>query len=377
MTRLTSDLSAGDTGRIEQYNNLRIETKASAYLFAFAQSTPDLTLKVSPGQIYFGTTLVEYAGGNSPSFTAPTTHPRIDILSINNSGALVRTAGDEGATPTAPDVPVGETPIAQVYNRVGQTSIKDADDSTNGYIQKDLRPFLSYTPTDIQTFTGDGTWTKPDGAKSVLIEIWGAGASGGAYAGGTSFDGAGGGGGGEYKRAIIPASGLGATEAVVVGDGGSSVTSTGSRVGGNAGGNSSFGGLTAVGGKVGSSQTGGAGGSQYGVTNGLWGGSNGENAMYSAGGGNAISGDKRTGGDSIYGGGGGGAGYHDQNQSGGESTFGGNGGTGRGSFQSNATGNAGSAPGGGGGGAHAYGTGGNEAISGAGGDGRVRITTYF
>ena len=145
MTRLTSDLSPGDTGRIEHYNDLRTEAKASSYLFAFEQSTPDLTLKVSPGQIYFGSTLVEFAGGNSPSFTAPTTNPRIDILSINDSGTLVRTAGDEDASPSAPSVPAGEIPIAQVYNRVGQTSIKDEDDSSNGYIQKDLRPFLNTT----------------------------------------------------------------------------------------------------------------------------------------------------------------------------------------------------------------------------------------
>ena len=158
MTRLTSDLSAGDTGRIEQYNDMRTEAKASSYLFAFEQSTPDLTLKVSPGQIYFGSTLVEFAGGNSPSFTAPTTHPRIDILSINSSGTLVRTAGDEDASPTAPAVPAGNLPIAQIFNRVGQTSIKDEDDSSNGYIEKDLRPFIrlsEWTLLDEWTYSTD------------------------------------------------------------------------------------------------------------------------------------------------------------------------------------------------------------------------------
>lgn len=156
------------------------DMNATRYLRAKAQDTPDLTLKVSPANVYFGNTLVEFAGGNSPSFTAPTSNPRIDILSLNDTGTLIRTAGDEGVTPTAPTIPAGNIPIAQVYNRVGQTSIKDEDDSSNGYIYKDLRPFIKHQINPItRVYTSDDTWTKPAGLTYIEVELVGAGGGGG------------------------------------------------------------------------------------------------------------------------------------------------------------------------------------------------------
>ena len=175
--------------RAEDVNALREDARASSYLLTHEQDTPDLTLQVEAGNIYFGSTLVEYAGGNSPSFTAPTTNPRIDILSINDSGTLVRTAGDEDASPTAPTVPAGEIPIAQVFNRVGQTSITDTDDSSNGYIEKDLRPFIKATKTiNVETITADGNYTPTAGTKYIeyiLIAGGGGGAGGSGTVGGS------------------------------------------------------------------------------------------------------------------------------------------------------------------------------------------------
>ena len=142
MTRKTSEITAGQTGRIDQYNKLRDEAKASSYLLAYEQDTPDLTLKVSPGNVYFGSTLVEFAGGNSPSFTAPSVNPRIDILVINIDNEIEIVQGTENTEPEPPNIPVDVRPIAQIYNRVGQTTILNEDDSSNGYIQKDLRQFF-------------------------------------------------------------------------------------------------------------------------------------------------------------------------------------------------------------------------------------------
>jgi hypothetical protein len=127
---------------------------AATYLFARQQETPDLTLRVEAGNVYFGNQVVQFAGGNSSSFTAPSSDPRIDILSLDSNGNLVRTEGTEDSSPTAPDVPAGNIPIAQIFNRVGQTQINDSDQSdSNGYIQKDLRPFL----TNDFVFGGDGS----------------------------------------------------------------------------------------------------------------------------------------------------------------------------------------------------------------------------
>lgn len=149
--RKTSNITAKQTGRIGQYNDLRQEAAASSYLMPYADG--GLTLKVSPGNIYFGSTMIEFAGGDSPSFTAPSTNPRIDILSIDNTGTLVRTAGSEASTPVAPLLPTGNIPICQVYNRVGQTEITEIDDTANGYILKDLRLFIrDFQPNQIVAY---------------------------------------------------------------------------------------------------------------------------------------------------------------------------------------------------------------------------------
>lgn len=56
---------------------------------------------------------------------------------------------------------------------------------------------------DIQTFTADGTWTKPAGCRFVRIELWGAGGGGGGgrRAGASTWraGGTGGGGGGIFQ----------------------------------------------------------------------------------------------------------------------------------------------------------------------------------
>lgn len=82
------------------------------------------------------------------SIPAPSANPRIDRidfvrgLGVNSvPGGPTRTAGTEAASPVAPAAPDNSIPLATVYCRVGMTSVKDADDSTNGYIT-DARVFL-------------------------------------------------------------------------------------------------------------------------------------------------------------------------------------------------------------------------------------------
>ncbi len=145
---------------------------SASYLKAYQQSTPDLTLLVAKGNVYFGATLVEFAGGNSPSFTAPSSDPRIDILSLNDSGTLTRTAGTEDASPTAPDVPAGNIPICSVYNRVGQTEILDEDDSSEGYIYKDLRGFIFQQPEmDWEGFTATDNLRHSNDAEKTTTSL--------------------------------------------------------------------------------------------------------------------------------------------------------------------------------------------------------------
>ncbi len=138
-----SKVNIGDRVLASQYNNLVDDAKGGSFLLPHQQSSPDLTLKIEAGVCYVGATRVIYAGGNSPSFTAPTTNPRIDLLVIDNAGTLTRVAGTEAGSPVAPAYPSDKLVICEVYNRTSQTQIFDTDQGAGkGYIYNDVRPFL-------------------------------------------------------------------------------------------------------------------------------------------------------------------------------------------------------------------------------------------
>lgn len=121
----------------------------------------------------------------------------------------------------------------------GGAAHANATTSVAGFMSATDKTKLDGIPAaDRQVFTASGTWTKPAGLPAdqlVMIELWGGGG------GGRASTASSGGGGGAYVRAIVSAFSLGATEAVTVGAGGALAT---------AGGNSSFAGLTALGGGV-------------------------------------------------------------------------------------------------------------------------------
>lgn len=106
------------------------------YLWVTAQSTPDLTVQVSAGVAFVGGTLAGDTDGVSSlsGFAAPATNPRIDIVQMADDGTISRKAGAESASPSAPSPDTDNIKIAEVYCRVGMTSVKDTDDASNGYI---------------------------------------------------------------------------------------------------------------------------------------------------------------------------------------------------------------------------------------------------
>jgi hypothetical protein len=237
------------------------------------------------------------------------------------------------------------------------TSTGHDHDGVNSKIvteMKDLADIIGLTgatPTaskvNVQTFTANGTWTKPTGATRVYVINWGAGGSGGASALGHSAGGA----GGAYTTAWFDASVLGATETVTIGSGGAAVSGTSS---GNHGGDSSFGThLVSGGGRRGAAGSNNAvAGLRFNLITSIqeYGGTGGSNTT--------------VGSSSIFGGAGGGG--SDGNNAGGTSIYAGNGGAG----VDGGNGIAGSTPAGGGG-ASKGGT------SGAGARGEVRVYTLL
>lgn len=98
------------------------------------EDPPSMKLVVAAGRANLDGTHTLYAGGTTGTFTAPVSHPRIDLVALNSAGTLVTIAGTEAASPTRPST-AGYLPIAFVSLAVGQTAITDASIA-------DARPWL-------------------------------------------------------------------------------------------------------------------------------------------------------------------------------------------------------------------------------------------
>ena len=77
----------------------------------------------------------------APTGGAPPDLRRIDLVQYTDALGINIVTGVEDAAPSAPAVSANSIGLAHLYCRNGMTSIKDADDSTNGYIV-DVRTYL-------------------------------------------------------------------------------------------------------------------------------------------------------------------------------------------------------------------------------------------
>ena len=108
-----------------------------------AMSPPGLSVEVQPGYAFVSNFAYKLAAAmETADITPPTANPRIDVVQARLGTWDVSTVtGEEAASPVAPDVDADCLALGQLYLRVGMSSIKNADDSTNGYIT-DVRAFL-------------------------------------------------------------------------------------------------------------------------------------------------------------------------------------------------------------------------------------------
>ncbi len=100
---------------------------AAAFAPHAQATTPDMTVAVDAGALMAWGNAVPVAAQSTAVITAPVSNPRIDRVVIDaGNGVIATLTGTESATPTAPTIPAGFLPIAQVSLQPGVTGITNA-----------------------------------------------------------------------------------------------------------------------------------------------------------------------------------------------------------------------------------------------------------
>ncbi|HNR29707.1 MAG TPA: hypothetical protein PKI11_02360 [Candidatus Hydrogenedentes bacterium] len=108
-----------------------------------AKATPGLSVEVKPGWAFINKFPFKIAATvETPEVTPPETNNRIDLVQASlPSWSITIKQGSEAASPSPPNPDTDCIALAHLYLRPGMTVIKNADDSSNGYII-DVRAFL-------------------------------------------------------------------------------------------------------------------------------------------------------------------------------------------------------------------------------------------
>lgn len=112
-------------------------------LLVQATSPESLAVFVEPGYAFISSLPYQLAAQTQTAdITAPSANPRIDLVQARlETWDVSVKQGVEAASPSAPSADADAIALAQLFLRPGMTSIKDTDDSINGYII-DARTFL-------------------------------------------------------------------------------------------------------------------------------------------------------------------------------------------------------------------------------------------
>ncbi|GMW01798.1 MAG: hypothetical protein AMXMBFR84_29350 [Candidatus Hydrogenedentota bacterium] len=107
-------------------------------------TTPEsVRVRVEPGYAFISKCPFRMTGpAETGDLAPPAAQPRIDLVQARlDTWSVQVLTGVESATPSPPVAGTDCIALAQIYLRPGMTTIKDADDSVNGYIT-DVRTFL-------------------------------------------------------------------------------------------------------------------------------------------------------------------------------------------------------------------------------------------
>jgi len=102
-----------------------------------------MAVSIAPGYAFIdGYPFRQKVASVTAAVEAPAAEERIDLVQAElATWSISVKAGSEGASPTAPAPDSGAIALAELVLRPGMASIKDSDDSVNGYVV-DVRNFL-------------------------------------------------------------------------------------------------------------------------------------------------------------------------------------------------------------------------------------------
>lgn len=121
----TTDDAATYKAKID--GNAAVVARIGAAYQAYANSTPNMTVKVAAGALLVAGAVVENAIQTTGTITAPVSNSRIDRVVIDSTTGVVSViTGTSGVSPSAPALTAGKLPVAQVLLTSASTAITNS-----------------------------------------------------------------------------------------------------------------------------------------------------------------------------------------------------------------------------------------------------------
>lgn len=159
----------------------KVAKRGSQAFAPHAQTTPNMTVRVDAGPVFYNGALTEVAAQNTATIVAPVTNPRIDrIVTDLATGAVSVVAGVENVSPTAPAIPANKLPCAQVSLLVASTAITNSM-LTDERVGVEFRDPLTTRGDIIVRNAANTTVRLPVGAAGAVLSsngldvVWGSG----------------------------------------------------------------------------------------------------------------------------------------------------------------------------------------------------------